>query len=171
MSIKVTEAKSRDGAKMVDIAMPSFGYKNHFGIDRRHGLIRTWTVTSAAAHDGARLPVLLDRENTASDVWGDTGYRSKGTEARLSDHGFVSRIHRKKPMGKPMPDATRRANPRKSRVRSAVEHVFAHEKGLMGLCVRTVGLARAHVKIGLVDLAYNMRRFVWLDGRRAPASA
>ena len=170
-SIKYTKAKPRDGAKMVDIAIPSFGYKNHIGIDRRHGLIRTWTVTSAAAHDGARLAALLDRENTASDVWGDTGYRSKTNEAHLADHGFVSRIHRKKPMGKPMPDATRRANARRSRVRSAVEHVFAHEKGLMGLCVRTIGLARAHVKIGLVNLAYNMKRFVWLDGRRAPASA
>ena len=69
-SIKYTKAKPReDGAKMVDIAIPSFGYKNHIGIDRRHGLIRTWTVTNAAAHDGAGLPALLDRKNTASDVW------------------------------------------------------------------------------------------------------
>ena len=104
-------------------------------------------------------------------MWGDTGYRSKTNEAHLSDHGFVSRIHRKKPMGKLKPDATRRANARRSRVRSAVEHVFAHEKDLMGLLVRTIGLARAHVKIGLVNLATNMRRFVWLDRRRAPASA
>ena len=171
-SIKYPKAKPReDGAKMVDIAIPSFGYKNHIGIDRRHGLIRTWTVTSAAAHDGARLEALLDRENTASHVWGDTGYRSKTNEDHLADHGFVSRIHRKKPAGKPMPDATRRANARRSRVRSAVEHVFAHEKGLMGLVVRTIGLARAHVKIGLANLAYNMRRFVWLDGRRAPVAA
>jgi IS5 family transposase len=27
----------------------------------------------------------------------------------------------------------------KSKVRSAVEHVFAHQKGLMGLIVRTIG--------------------------------
>jgi hypothetical protein len=42
-------------------------------------------------------------------------------------------------------------------------------KGLMGLVVRTIGLARARVKIGLVNLAYNMRRFVWLSGRDVPA--
>lgn len=29
------------------------GYKNHAGIDRAHGFIRGWAVTSAAAHDGA----------------------------------------------------------------------------------------------------------------------
>ena len=104
-------------------------------------------------------------------MWGDTGYRSKTNEAHLVDHGFASRIQRKKPAGKPMSDATRRANARRSRVRSAIEHVFAHEKGLMGLVVRTIGLARAHAKIGLANLATNMRRFVWLDGRRAPVAA
>jgi hypothetical protein len=44
----------------------------------------------------------------------------------------------------------------------------------MVLVVRTIGIARARVKIGLANLAYNMRRFVWLaslDGRNAPAAA
>lgn len=35
--------------------------------------------------------------------------------------------------------------------------------------VRTIGLARSRVKIGLVNLAYNMRRLVWLSQRTAPA--
>ena len=51
---------------------------------------------------------------------------------------------------------------------SLLEHVFAHQKGLMGLIIRTIGLARAREKIGLANLAYNMRRFVWLQGRSAP---
>jgi len=38
-----------------DIAITSFGYKDHFAIDRRHGLIRTWKVTDAARHDGTQL--------------------------------------------------------------------------------------------------------------------
>ena len=65
----------------------------------RHGLIRKWTVTDAAAHDGARLEDLLDRANTASEVWADTAYRSAKNEAMLLRSGFVSRIHRKKPKG------------------------------------------------------------------------
>lgn len=32
-----------------------FGYKNHAAIDRRHGFIRGWNVTSASAYDGAQL--------------------------------------------------------------------------------------------------------------------
>jgi IS5 family transposase len=92
--------------------------------------------------------------------------RSAKNEEMLAKRGFVSRIHRKKPKGRPLPERIRIANVRKSKVRSAVEHVFAHQKGLMGLIIRTIGLARARVKIGLANLAYNMRRFVW--GRSAP---
>jgi hypothetical protein len=32
-----------------------------------------------------------------------------------------------------------------------------------GIFVRTVGMARAAVKIGMMNLVYNMRRFVWLE--------
>jgi hypothetical protein len=39
----------------------------------------------------------------------------------------------------------------------------------MALVVRTIGIARAHVKIGLANLAFNMKRYVWLSGRAAPA--
>jgi IS5 family transposase len=46
-----------------------------------------------------------------------------------------------------------------------VTDAAAHEKGVMGLLVRTIGIARAGVKIGLASLAYNMHRFVRLEGR------
>ena len=163
-TIKYTKAKPKeDGAPRVDLAIPAFGYKNHVTIVRAHGLSRKWTATHAAAHDGARLEDVLDRTNTASDVWADTAYRSAKNEAMLTRRGFLSRIHRKKPKGKPMPERTRIANAQKSKVRSAVEHVFAHQKGLMGLIVRTIGLQRARMKIGLANLAYNIRRLVTLE--------
>lgn len=169
-TVKFSKARPReDGAPQVDLAVPAFGYKNHVAIDRRHGLIRGWTASHAAAHDGARLAEVVDPDNTASNVWADTAYRSAKNEAWLAEHGLVSRIHRKKPPGRPMPARTRRANARKSAVRSAVEHVFARQKGPMALVVRTIGIARARVKIGLANLAYNMKRLVWLSGKAAPA--
>jgi IS5 family transposase len=168
--VKWSKAKpAEDGSARVDIAVPAFGSKNHIGIDRRHGLIRRWVVTDASCHDGALLPALLDRSNTASDVWADTAYRSRANERHLAENGLRSRIHRKKPKGKPMPVRTAKANGRKSKVRSAVEHVFAHEKGPMGLVVRTIGIARARVKIGLANLVYNMKRMVWLTRIPTPA--
>ena len=167
-TVKFSKAKPReDGMPQVDLAVPAFGYKSHISIDRRHGLIRGWTTTHAAAHDGARLGDVLDADNTASSVWADTAYRSAKNETMLRARGLVSRIHRKKPAGRPMSARTRRANGRKSAVRSRIEHVFAHQKGLMALCVRTIGIARAKVKIGLANLAYNIRRFVWLNERVA----
>ena len=99
----------------------------------------------------------------------DTAYRSAQNEAMLARRGFVPRIHRKKPKGKPMPERTRIANAKKSKVRTRVEHVFAHQKGPMGLVVRTIGLAQARVKIGLANLAYNLRRLVWLWTKYAAA--
>ena len=67
-----------------------------------------------------------------------------------------------------MPRRTARANARKSAVRSAVEHVFARQKGPMALFIRTIGLARATTKIGLANLVYNMQRMVWLAAQTAP---
>jgi len=170
-TVKFSKARERaDGTKpAVDIAIPTFGYQNHVSIDRRHGLIRRWLATDAAAYEGARLREgLLDRSNTASTVWADTAYRSKANEAFLEAQGFVSRIHRKKPPGRPMSERRRRANALKSKVRSCVEHVFAVQKHKMGLFVRTVGIARATTKIGLANLVYNMRRLVFLQ--RCPVS-
>jgi hypothetical protein len=111
---------------------------------------------------------LLDKTNTAGGVWVDAAYRSAANEAFLARRGFVSRIHRKRPMGGPMPEATRRANAQKSKIRSRVEHVFAELKDRMGLLVRTVGLARATTKIGVANLVYNMRCLSFL--RRTAAA-
>jgi hypothetical protein len=54
-------------------------------------------------------------------------------------------------------------------VRSAVEHVFATQKSRMALFVRTIGIERARMKIGMANLAYNFKRLVWHEGRTAPA--
>jgi IS5 family transposase len=67
-----------------ELVVPSFGYTNHVAIDRRHGFVRRYTVTHAAAHDGAQLAAVLDPDNTASRVWADTAYRSKENLAMLA---------------------------------------------------------------------------------------
>lgn len=171
-TVKFSKAKAaaEEGkAKLRDIAIPSFGYKNHASIDRRHGFIRGWNVTSASAYDGAQLRTVLNRGNTGSTVWADTAYRSKTNEAWLEKNGYVSDIHHKKPKGRPMSEAASRANGRRSKIRAFVEHVFAQQKSRMGLFVRTIGIDRARTKIGMANLAYNLTRFVWHQGRTAPA--
>ena len=170
-TVKFSKAKvdEQGQTKQRDIAVPAFGYKNHAAIDRRHGFIRGWSVTSASAWDGAQLANVVVKGNTGSTVWADTAYRSKKNEAWLARNGFASDIHHKKPKGRPMSEAMSRANGRRSKVRAAVEHVFARQKGTMGLFVRTIGIVRARAKIGMANLVYNLTRYVWHQGRTVPA--
>lgn len=152
-----------DGTLMAEIATPIFGYKSHIGTDRRHGFIRTWSVTHAAGYDGRELPRLLDRTNTASEVWADTAYRSTKNEKRIAAAGLTSHVHFRKPPGKPLAAQRQSAKAARSKVRSAVEHVFADQKSRMGLSIRTVGMARAKAKIGFANIAYNMRRLAFWE--------
>ncbi|MCB2061258.1 MAG: transposase, partial [Novosphingobium sp.] len=142
-----------DGTPLPQIALPVFGYKSHISIDKRFGFIRESAVTSASQADGRMLRRLVTTDNTASQVWADSAYRSRRNEKWLSSKMLVSRIHRRKPAGKPMPSATARANAAKSAIRAAVEHVFAHQKNRYGLFIRTIGLARAEAKLILANIA------------------
>ncbi len=158
-----------DGRNPPAISIPFFGYKDHIGIEQRFGFIRTSKVTDAAAHDGARLREgLIDPENTASNVWADTAYRSAKNEEYLAGISKTSRIHRKKPAGRPMKRATEQSNARKSKVRCHVEHVFAELKSPMGLEVRTIGIACAEATITIANMAFNMKRWVFLEARTLP---
>jgi len=164
-TVKFTKAKPREDGSTppVDLAIPIFGYQNHISIDRGFGFIRKWNATDAAAYEGHRLcEGLLDKTNTASGVWADTAYGSKANEEFMEKNGFVSHVHRKKPKNRVMPEALRRANNAKSKIRSKVEHVFAEQKARMDLFIRTIGIARATVKIGLANLVYNIKRLLFL---------
>ena len=148
-----------------------YGYKNHISVDRQHKLIRRYTETDASVHDSQTLDEVLDKTNTSNEVWADSAYRSVETEARLKAKGYKSRIHRRGARNHPLCKRQQAANTTRSRVRARVEHVFAdQENGMGGKLVRTIGMVRARVKIGWMNLVYNMRRLVQLE-RMAAASA
>ena len=62
-------------------------------VDRCHKLVRRYQVTDAAVHDSQVVEDILDADNTASDVWADSAYRSAEIEAKLGEKGLKSRIH------------------------------------------------------------------------------
>lgn len=80
----------------------------------------------------------------------------------MEKHGFVSKVHWKKPHLKPVPRHIQRSNAGKSIIRPRVEHLFAAQKSQTGLLVRTVGIARDTMRIGLANIVYNMRRVLLL---------
>lgn len=87
----------------------------------------------------------------------------------MEKNGLTSRVHRKRPLDRPMPEAPSHANDLKSKTRSRVEHVFAKQKSRMGLFIRTEGIARAATKIGLADILYDMKRLIFFESRSMAA--
>ena len=82
----------------------------------------------------------------------------------LAERAMKSHIHRRGSRGKPLTPRQEAANKTRSKVRARVEHVFGNQHASMGgKFVRTIGIVRAGVKIGMQNLAYNMRRLVVLE--------
>ena len=136
-----------------------YGYKNHVNVDRKHKLVRRYHVSDAAQHDSQAVDHLLMKGNTGSGIWADAAYRSEETETKLRARTLKSHIHRKGKRGKPLTEQAKGSNRTKSSVRVRVEHVFgAQANDMGGTLVRTIGMVRAKAKIGMKNLACNMRR-------------
>ena len=163
-----------------------FGFKNHVNVDAEHKMIREFEVTAASVHDSQVFDELLDQGKDENGnkraVFADSAYRSKEQEARLEAAGIESQVCEKGSRGHPLTEQQKAANHQKSKTRSRIEHVFGAQAQMGGHLVRTIGIARARVKIALMNLAYNMRRYVLLckraiqapngfDGRGASAAA
>ncbi|MDH4276024.1 MAG: IS5 family transposase [Gammaproteobacteria bacterium] len=146
-----------------------YGYKDHVAIDNAHKLIREYEVTSAQVHDSQVFLELLG-DNTSRAVWADSAYRSAENDVILDASGYRNRVHEKGYRDNPLSERQKNANRAKSKIRARVEHVFGameHEMG--GMFVRVIGLARATAKIGLMNLVYNIKRCVYLEGKVASA--
>jgi len=147
----------------------SFGYKNHISVDVWHGFIRRYEVTSAQVHDSRMFEAVLDHDNRGRSVWADSAYRSKEREAQLRRQGFFSRIQKQGQARAPLTALWKALNNRRMRVRCRVEHVFARQRQLGQQAIRSIGLARAQLHIGLNNLAFNLTRLVTL--RKAECTA
>lgn len=146
-----------------------YGYKDHVNIDVKHKLIRSYEVTGASDSDKWQLEKLLDGvDGNENKVWADGAYYSEKQEARLIEKGYISRILNRT---KNFPDysAIGRENRRRSKIRKRVEHVFGFmQNSMRGKFIRTIGIARARVKIGLMNLIYNVCRYEQLCRVAAP---
>ncbi len=141
-----------------------YGYKNHIAIDVNHKLVRGYAVTPASVHDSQRFTTLIKAPNTRAAVWADGAYRSEEHTALLKRRGIANHVHERPWRDQPLTQAQRQRNQRRSHIRVRVEHVFGHQVTAMKqTIVRTIGQARAKVKIGLANLAYNMSRLGQLE--------
>jgi tetrahydromethanopterin S-methyltransferase subunit G len=73
-----------------------------------------------------------------------------------------NKTHERPYKNKPLTEIQIQNNNKKSKTRVRVEHVFASIKQRAEKkIIRTIGIERAEVKIGLRNLLYNIERFVY----------
>jgi len=147
-----------------------FGYKDHISVDVEHGFIRCYSITDAAVHDSIALPDILDEDNEGNEVWADSAYRSALIEWFLALLNWCSQIHERGYRNHPLTQEQKEKNRSKSKIRAKVEHVFgAWVNEMGGKLVRSIGIDRARANLGLRNLAYNLKRYVYLETRAAQA--
>ena len=148
-----------------------YGYKNHINADQTNKLVQNFVVSNAAVHDSQVFEELLDQsialDGKKRPIYADSAYRSKDQEESLAGNGFESQINEKGARNHPLNDEQKASNRIKSKTRARVEHVFGAQHAMGGQIIRTIGIARARAKIGMMNLVYNMRRLVQLVKRDA----
>ncbi len=155
-----------------------YGYKNHVNADQEHKLVHSYKITDASVHDSQIFEELLDHSLDDDDkkraIYADSAYRSKEKEQQLEKDGIPSQICEKGTKNHPLTEEQKKSNKKKSKVRSRVEHVFGAQAQMGGHTVNTIGILRAEVKVGMMNLVYNMVRLGQLlkrDGVNVPIGA
>jgi IS5 family transposase len=142
-----------------------YGYKLHANTDRRWGFIRQYEVTAANVHDSQHFETILDPGNTSRTIRADSAYADRAREAELKQQGYRVDIQHKGHATKPLSEAQQRRNHRIARDRAFGEHPFARLTQQGGKCLRTIGLMRATVVIGLKVASHNLMRLARLQHR------
>jgi IS5 family transposase len=142
-------------------------------IDVEYGFIRRYSITDASVHDSQALGVVLDPNNGGDEVWADSAYRNEKVEAELDALGHLSQIHERAYRNHPLTEEQIASNREKSKTRAKVEHVFGGWVMTMGgKLVRAIGVERVRAQLGLKNLVYNLKRYVfWQKKTRSTSQA
>ncbi len=139
-----------------------YGYKNTIKIDQKKKFIDEYTVCDAATHDSIPGKNVLTKRDTGQPLYGDGAFTGKAFETAVARCGMINRIHEKGYRDHSLTERQKQRNTQKSKVRARVEHVFGFLKQVTGgVFIRTLGLARAKIKIGLQNLTYNLFRYTY----------
>lgn len=134
-----------------------YGYKNHIKADVDSKLITEYSVTTAATHDSNEFTKFLNETDRV--VYADSAYTGKEIpsyiQAEVCEKGYRN---------KKLTEEQKENNRRKSKVRCRVEHIFGFMTNTMrGITVRSKGMKRARMNVGLTNLVYNFFRYAYLS--------
>jgi transposase, IS5 family len=121
-------------------------------------------VTIANVHDSQAVEELVDKRDEHHEMLADSAHVGPRIEKVLEMREIRNRIHEKGYRNRPLTKRQIADNRKKSRVRARVEHVFGHiSNSMKGFYIRTIGILRARAMIGIINLTYNMARFIQIQ--------
>lgn len=132
-----------------------FGMKVHIGVDSRTGLAHSASVTPASVHDSQELPNLLHGNETR--LYGDSAYTGQKDILKEIAPNAKDFTNKRAKRNRPLTDADKQTNRRKSQVRAKVEHPFRPFKSIYGFAkARYRGLIknanRAFALLALINI-------------------
>lgn len=141
-----------------------YGYKNHIKGDQKSKLIEKYKVTDASVHDSTPLPDIMDEKDSDQEMYGDSAYTGPSVEAAILKNKMKNCTHEKGYRNKPLTEEQKERNKKKSSIRVRVEHIFGFvENSMHGSFIRCIGIVRADATIGLMNLTYNLCRYIQLQ--------
>lgn len=136
-----------------------YRYKNHVKSDTKTKLIEKFEVTDASVHDSQPVEALLTEKDEGQPFYADSAYTGEEQEKVYKKKKVINRVNEKGYRNKPLTDEQKAGNREKSKTRARVEHIFGFvENSMNGSFLRTIGIARAKAKIGMMNLTYNICR-------------
>jgi IS5 family transposase len=136
-----------------------YGYKNHVKADTKTKLIEDYIVTNASVHDSQPVEQLLTEKDKNQELYADSAYTGEAQEKIYQNKEVINKVHEKGYRNRPLTESQIASNKEKSSIRVRVEHIFGFiENSMNGSIVRTIGMARAKAKIGMMNLTYNICR-------------
>ena len=105
---------------------------------------------------------LLREKDEGQPLYADSAYTGE-QEKVYKQKKVINKVIEKGYRNKPLTEKQIADNREKSKTRLRVDHIFGFvENSMKGSFVRTIGLAMANAKIGMMNLTYNICRCVQL---------
>ncbi len=121
-------------------------------------------ITDASVHDSTPVTDIMEEKDADQELYGDSAYTGPTVEAAILKNKMKNCTHEKGYRNKPLTEEQKKNNGRKSSVRVRIEHIFGFvENSTHGSYIRCIGRIRAESQIGLMNLIYNLFRYIQLQ--------
>ena len=121
-------------------------------------------ITYGATSWSQAMEQLLTEKDEGLPLYADSAYTGEDQEMVYKKKKVINRINEKGYRNNPLTEEQKAGNKEKSRTRARVVRLADGfvENSMNGSFIRTIGIARAKAKIGMINLIYNICRCVQL---------